>query len=57
MNIARQGATDFIFGRTGLAFFGKNTIAVSGPGWVTANGRTSDDSGSCKINFRVNWRA
>ncbi|KAG6901501.1 hypothetical protein C0995_011051 [Termitomyces sp. Mi166 len=41
-----EGATDFIFGRTGLAFFGKNTIAVSGAGWVTANGRTSDDSGS-----------
>ncbi|KAG6889856.1 hypothetical protein C0992_003835 [Termitomyces sp. T32_za158] len=41
-----EGATDFIFGRTGLAFFGKNTIAVSGPGWVTANGRESADSGS-----------
>ncbi|KAG6917299.1 hypothetical protein DXG01_003140 [Tephrocybe rancida] len=43
-----QGATDFIFGRGGLAFFGKNTIGVSGPGWVTASGRESADSGSCK---------
>ncbi|KAF9025069.1 pectinesterase [Hymenopellis radicata] len=41
-----EGATDFIFGRTGLAYFGGNTIAVKGPGWVTASGRESDDSGS-----------
>ncbi|KAF9025068.1 carbohydrate esterase family 8 protein [Hymenopellis radicata] len=41
-----QGATDFIFGRTGLAYFGGNTIAVKGPGWVTASGRESDDDGS-----------
>jgi len=41
-----QGAVDFIFGREGLAFFGKNTIAVAGPGCVTANGRTSNDTGS-----------
>ncbi|GLB38743.1 hypothetical protein LshimejAT787_0506080 [Lyophyllum shimeji] len=41
-----QGATDFIFGRTGYAFFGGNTIAVSGPGWVTASGRESNDGGS-----------
>ena len=43
-----EGATDFIFGRGGLAFFGKNTIAVKGPGWVTASGRESNDSGSCE---------
>ncbi|KAG5638852.1 hypothetical protein H0H81_009403 [Sphagnurus paluster] len=41
-----QGATDFIFGRSGLAFFGGNTMGVSGPGWVTASGRQSNDSGS-----------
>ncbi|KAG5638853.1 hypothetical protein H0H81_009404 [Sphagnurus paluster] len=41
-----QGATDFIFGRGGLAFFGGNTIGVSGPGWVTASGRESNDAGS-----------
>ncbi|KAF8074066.1 pectinesterase [Lyophyllum atratum] len=41
-----QGATDFIFGRTGSAFFGGNTIGVSGPGWVTASGRESNDAGS-----------
>ncbi|GLB38744.1 hypothetical protein LshimejAT787_0506090 [Lyophyllum shimeji] len=41
-----QGAVDFIFGRGGLAFFGGNTIGVSGPGWVTASGRQLDDAGS-----------
>ncbi|KAF9465364.1 pectinesterase [Collybia nuda] len=41
-----QGATDFIFGRQGYAFFGGNTIGVSGPGWVTASGRESNDGGS-----------
>ncbi|TFK60349.1 pectinesterase [Pluteus cervinus] len=41
-----EGATDFIFGRQGLAYFGGNTIAVTGPGWVTASGRQSNDSGS-----------
>ncbi|KAG6878609.1 hypothetical protein C0992_007856 [Termitomyces sp. T32_za158] len=41
-----EGAVDFIFGRHGLAFFSGNTIAVAGPGYVTANGRESDDDGS-----------
>ncbi|KAF5377943.1 hypothetical protein D9615_006751 [Tricholomella constricta] len=41
-----QGATDFIFGRRGSAFFGGNTIGISGPGWVTASGRESNDAGS-----------
>ncbi|KAG6827003.1 hypothetical protein H0H92_013618 [Tricholoma furcatifolium] len=41
-----QGAVDFIFGRHALAFFGGNTIAVAGPGCITANGRESDDDGS-----------
>jgi len=49
LNIGRstQGATDFIFGRRGSAYFGGNTIGVKGAGFVTANGRESDDSGSC----------
>jgi len=41
-----EGAVDFIFGRLGQAFFGGNTIAVKGPGFITANGRESDDIGS-----------
>ncbi|KAH6904435.1 pectinesterase [Coprinopsis sp. MPI-PUGE-AT-0042] len=41
-----EGATDFIFGRQGSAYFGGNTIAVKGPGWVTASGRESNDAGS-----------
>ncbi|KAF8901552.1 carbohydrate esterase family 8 protein [Mucidula mucida] len=41
-----EGATDFIFGRTGLAYFGGNTIGVKGAGWITASGRESDDDGS-----------
>ncbi|KAK7040266.1 hypothetical protein VNI00_009732 [Paramarasmius palmivorus] len=41
-----EGKTDFIYGRRGSAYFGGNTIAVSGPGYVTASGRQSDDSGS-----------
>lgn len=46
-----QGATDFIFGRRGRAFFGGNTIAVSGPGWITASGRESNDNGICKFSL------
>ncbi|PFH51228.1 carbohydrate esterase family 8 protein [Amanita thiersii Skay4041] len=45
-----EGAVDFIFGRRGLAYFGGNTIAVSGPGCITASGRQSDDSGSYVFN-------
>ncbi|KAF7366946.1 Pectinesterase [Mycena sanguinolenta] len=45
-----EGAVDFIFGREGLAYFGGNTIAVSGPGCITASGRTSDDTGSYVFN-------
>ena len=48
-----QGATDFIFGQMGHAYFGGNTIAVNGPGWVTASGRQSDDSGSCAYPSHV----
>ncbi|KAJ7077185.1 pectin lyase fold/virulence factor [Mycena epipterygia] len=44
------GAVDFIFGRGGLAYFGGNTIAVSGPGHITASGRESNDSGSYVFN-------
>ncbi|ESK82464.1 carbohydrate esterase family 8 protein [Moniliophthora roreri MCA 2997] len=41
-----EGKIDFIYGRRGSAYFGGNTIAVSGPGYITASGRESDDSGS-----------
>jgi len=40
-----QGAVDFVFGRLSQAYFEGNTIAVSGPGCITASGRTSNDSG------------
>jgi len=45
-----EGAVDFIFGRGGLAYFGGNTIAVNGPGCITASGRESNDSGSYVFN-------
>ncbi|KIM49893.1 carbohydrate esterase family 8 protein [Hebeloma cylindrosporum] len=45
-----EGATDFIFGQFGQAYFGGNTLAVNGPGWVTASGRQSDDNGSFVFN-------
>jgi len=45
-----EGATDFIFGRKGLAYFGGNTIAVKAAGWITASGRESNDSGSYVFN-------
>ncbi|TFK34809.1 pectin lyase fold/virulence factor [Crucibulum laeve] len=45
-----EGATDFIFGRQGLAYFGGNTIAVKANGWITASGRESNDSGSYVFN-------
>ena len=48
-----QGATDFIFGQYGQAYFGGNTIAVNGAGWITASGRQSNDNGSCVYPFRV----
>jgi len=59
LNIGRstQGATDFIFGRRGSAYFGGNTIGVKGAGFVTANGRESDDSGSCVYFQPMNHRA
>lgn len=36
-----EGATDFIFGQTAVAWFEKNTIAINGKGWITASGRDS----------------
>jgi len=45
-----EGAVDFIFGRTGLAYFGGNTIAVKAPGCITASGRESNDTGSYVFN-------
>jgi len=45
-----EGAVDFIFGREGLAYFGGNTIAVNGPGCITASGRESADTGSYVFN-------
>ncbi|KAF8660894.1 hypothetical protein AX16_001523 [Volvariella volvacea WC 439] len=52
-----EGATDFIFGSRGMAYFGGNTIAVTGPGWVTASGRDSDDGGSYVFNANTIIRA
>ncbi|KAJ7575601.1 pectinesterase [Mycena floridula] len=45
-----EGATDFIFGRQGSAYFGGNTIAVTAPGYITASGRQSNDSTSYVFN-------
>ncbi|KAJ6582996.1 pectinesterase [Mycena vulgaris] len=45
-----EGATDFIFGRLGLSYFGGNTIAVNGGGCITASGRQTNDSGSYVFN-------
>ncbi|KAJ6557886.1 carbohydrate esterase family 8 protein [Mycena capillaripes] len=45
-----EGAADFIFGRLGLAYFGGNTIAVNGPGCITASGRQTADNGSYVFN-------
>ncbi|XP_006462923.1 hypothetical protein AGABI2DRAFT_179502 [Agaricus bisporus var. bisporus H97] len=45
-----EGAVDFIFGRHGSAYYGGNTIAIKGAGWVTASGRESDDGGSYVFN-------
>lgn len=39
-----EGATDFIFGQTAVAWFEKNTIAISGKGWITASGRDSSSN-------------
>jgi len=39
---------NFIIGRRGSAYFGGNTIGVKGHGYVTANGRESNDGGSCE---------
>lgn len=41
-----EGATDFIFGQTAIAWFEKGTIAISGQGYITANGRDSDSNPS-----------
>ncbi|KAL1746874.1 carbohydrate esterase family 8 protein [Schizophyllum fasciatum] len=45
-----EGATDFIFGQQASAYFGGNTLAVRGKGWITAHGRNSDDGGSYVFN-------
>lgn len=39
-----EGATDFIFGNDGNAWFEKCTIAINGAGYITASGRDSADS-------------
>ncbi|KAI0314507.1 carbohydrate esterase family 8 protein [Amylostereum chailletii] len=40
-----EGATDFIFGQHSVAYFEGNTIGVKGKGFVTADGRSSNDTG------------
>lgn len=39
-----EGATDFIFGQRAVAWFEKNTIAISGRGYITASGRDSSSN-------------
>lgn len=39
-----EGATDFIFGQTAVAWFEKPTIAISGAGYITASGRDSSSN-------------
>ena len=46
-----QGAVDFVFGQRGQAYFEGNTIAMKGPGSVTANGRSSNDNTSCEFVY------
>ncbi|KAI0271691.1 carbohydrate esterase family 8 protein [Gloeopeniophorella convolvens] len=45
-----QGAVDFIFGQRSQAYFEGNTIAVSSKGCITADGRSSNDSGIYVLN-------
>ncbi|KAF5372592.1 hypothetical protein D9758_005124 [Tetrapyrgos nigripes] len=45
-----EGKTDFIYGNDGQAYFGGNTIAVRGAGYITASGRNSNDSASYVFN-------
>jgi pectinesterase len=45
-----EGATDFIFGRTARSYFGGNTIAIAGTGWITASGREADNSAIYVLN-------
>ncbi|KAF9269306.1 pectinesterase [Marasmius fiardii PR-910] len=47
-----EGKTDFIFGNSAQAYFGGNTIAVSGAGFITADGR--DDNGAGIYVFNSN---
>jgi pectinesterase len=39
-----EGATDFIFGQTARAWFYNVDIRIKGAGYITANGRDSDDN-------------
>ncbi|TFK32886.1 carbohydrate esterase family 8 protein [Crucibulum laeve] len=48
-----EGATDFIFGQRGQAYFGGNTIAIKGAGYVTASGRSSNDGTSCEMMMHL----
>ncbi|KAF5017800.1 hypothetical protein F66182_10240, partial [Fusarium sp. NRRL 66182] len=41
-----EGATDFIFGQEGIAWFESCTIGITGKGYITASGRDSEDSPS-----------
>ncbi|KAI0321462.1 carbohydrate esterase family 8 protein [Amylostereum chailletii] len=45
-----EGAVDFIFGKLSQAYFEGNTIAIAGPGCITADGRQSDDAGIYLFN-------
>ncbi|CAK7214580.1 hypothetical protein SBRCBS47491_002193 [Sporothrix bragantina] len=41
-----QGAVDFVFGRMARAWFERCDVRVTGPGHITASGRSSSDSSS-----------
>ncbi|KAH9480341.1 Pectinesterase [Psilocybe cubensis] len=45
-----QGATDFIFGQRGQAYFERNIISVTAHGCITASGRSSNDNTSYVFN-------
>ncbi|KAJ7506802.1 pectin lyase fold/virulence factor [Mycena galericulata] len=45
-----EGAVDFIFGRSSIAYFEGNTIASKGAGCVTASGREKNDTGIYVFN-------
>jgi pectinesterase len=52
-----EGATDFIFGQTARAWFYDVDIRIKGKGYITANGRDSDDNVSYYVITNSDIRA